>query len=59
MKYTLEVEQNEEGKLSMKSTNDGFNAFEVMGILAFKVEDVRRQINGEVEPDIIKRTVIE
>jgi hypothetical protein len=59
MKYTLEVERKEDGTTSMRSTNDGFNPLEILGLLAFKIEDVRKQMTGEVKPDIIKRTVIE
>jgi hypothetical protein len=59
MKYTLVVERNEDGKLSMRSTNDGFSVFELIGIHAFKMDDIRRQGLGEIKPDIISRTAIE
>lgn len=59
MKYILEVERNEDGATSMRSTNEGFNPLEILGLLAFKMDDTRRQMIGEIKPDVIKRTVIE
>jgi hypothetical protein len=59
MKYTLEVERTEDGKMAMKSTNDGFSVFELIGIHSFKMDDIRRQGLGEIKPDVVSRTVIE
>ena len=58
MKYILEVERNEDGATSMRSTNEGFNPLEILGLLAFKMDD-HRQMIGEIKPDVIKRTVVE
>lgn len=43
----------------LKRTNDGFNAFELMGILELSKDDIINQIKGNVKPDIIKRKLIE
>ena len=59
MKYTLEVERKEDGSISMRSTNEGFNPLELLGMLAFKMNETRKQMIGEIKPDVIKRTVIE
>lgn len=57
-KYRLAITLGENGKLDVSSSNDGFNAFELLGFLDFKANDIREQIKGNVKPDIIERTVI-
>ncbi len=57
-KYTLEM-LNVEGRFAFHSTNDGFNALELLGLLTWKQQDIISQINGDIEPDIVQRNVIE
>lgn len=57
-KYILEATVNEDGKLSIRSHNDGFSVLELLGIFSFKHEDVARQMKGEIKPDIIKRECV-
>lgn len=57
-RYTLKVEEVG-GVMSMNSRSDGFNAFELLGILYHKAHDIEKQLADEVKPDIIKREVIE
>ena len=57
-KYRLAVTLDENGDLDISSSNDGFNTFELLGFLQFKIEDVINQLNGKVKPDIIERMVI-
>ena len=55
--FILEVFEND-GKLSLKSQNDGFSAMEMYGFLEYKKTDIIRQLTGEVRPDIVKRSLV-
>lgn len=57
-KYALEITENEDKVLSFKSENDGFNAFELLGFLTIKKEDILKQVRGEIKPDTITRNVV-
>lgn len=57
-KYQLIVIETADGILNVEATNDGFNPFEVLGILEYKTADIREQIKGNIKPDIEKRIVI-
>lgn len=57
-KYVLEVTKKDDGNLQVNSTNDGFNAFELLGFFTLKQDDILKQIKGEINPNIISRTVI-
>jgi hypothetical protein len=46
-----------DGTTELKRTNDGFNSFELMGLLELSKDDIINQIKGNVKPDIIKRKV--
>lgn len=56
--YFMEISEDVDGVLSISATNDGFNAFEVLGLLTHRQQDVLKQIEGEINPDVISRTVI-
>lgn len=57
-KYILTVTQDENG-LDFSATNDGFHAFELIGFLEVKKQDIYLQIKGEIKPEIeFKRKVI-
>ncbi len=58
--YTIVLEKREDGN-HMTRTNDGFNAFELLGILKIAEDDVLKQIRNKAENeiDIIKRQVVE
>jgi hypothetical protein len=57
--YTIIVETTEDGN-QMTRTNDGFNAFELLGILEMAQDDILKQMKSkeEKEIDIIKRQVV-
>ena len=59
-KYTLQVIDNGDNgdKVTVMSLNDGFTAYEVLGLLDMKREDVIDQIKGNIKPDIIKREFV-
>lgn len=58
--YTIVLENKEDGN-HMTRTNDGFNAFELLGILKIAEHDVLNQIRNKAENEIkiIKRQVVE
>ena len=56
-KYVLEVTLDENG-LRVKSECDGFWGVEVLGFLEWKRDDVVRQLNREIRPDVIVRDII-
>ena len=57
--YTIILETTESGN-QMTRTNDGFNAFELLGILKIAENDVLNQIRNKAENEIdfIKRQVV-
>jgi len=57
--YTIIVETTEDGN-QMTRTNDGFNAFELLGILEMAQDDILKQMKNveEKEIDIIKRQIV-
>lgn len=46
-----------DGTTELCRTNNGFNVFELVGILEISKDDIINQIKGNVKPDIIKRKV--
>lgn len=53
-KFSIEfIDDN--GKLNINSKNDGFNAFEIIGFFKWKIDDIERQILGEIKPETVKR----
>lgn len=57
-KYTIE-EYEEDGQSILSRCNDGFDAIELLGLCEMTQIEILRQMQGEIKPDIIKRTVIE
>jgi hypothetical protein len=57
--YTIIVDTTEDGN-QMTRTNDGFNAFELLGILEMAQDDILKQMKNIEEKgiDIIKRQVV-
>jgi hypothetical protein len=57
--YTIVLEKKQDGN-HMTRTNDGFNAFELLGILKIAENDVLNQIRNKAENEIdfIKRQVV-
>jgi hypothetical protein len=59
--FTLTFELNdrvEKPKLVAKSTNEGFSPLELLGLLAWKMEDVKNQAIGNIKPDVVARTLL-
>lgn len=51
--YELVATATDDGNMNIVSHNDGFNAFELLGILDLKADDLRRQLRGELKPDVV------
>lgn len=57
-KFTLELKE-ENGTMSLTTSNDGFSALEICGLFAWKQNDIIAQIEGRIQPDIVKRNLIQ
>lgn len=58
--YTITQELLEDGRARMIRTNDGFNAYELVGMLQLTINDIQKQVLGEIKsPDIIERRLIQ
>lgn len=56
-RFVFEVTEID-GMVSFRSEGEGFNTFEALGFMLWKIEDIHQQIRGEVKPDIVERRVI-
>jgi hypothetical protein len=56
--YTIEFTETEEGT-QLRRVNDGFNPFELLGIIAIIKDELVEQMKGHMKPDVIKREVVE
>ena len=57
-KWIVEHITYSDGTTAISRTNDGFNAYELMGVLELSKDDIINQIKGNVKPEIIKRKII-
>lgn len=57
-KWAVELTDNGDF-VTLNRTNEGFTAYELLGILTQAKEDILKQMAGEIKPDIINRKVIE
>lgn len=56
--FKIEVSETKKGFL-YKSSNKGFTALEIIGLLSSKIHDIQHQMSGDVKPKIrYDRTVI-
>jgi hypothetical protein len=56
--YTIEEYTFNDGSVSMKRVNDGFTAFELLGLLGFVKDEILSQVKGYMTPDTVVRKVI-
>jgi hypothetical protein len=57
--YTINVEQDSSGLLKISKRCDGFTPLELLGLLSWAYADILEQMNGHVQPDIVKREFVE
>lgn len=55
--FTLTVEINEKGYSTISSLNEGFSPLELLGILTFKITDIYQQMQHQVPPPKVVRSV--
>lgn len=56
--YIIEFTIDRDGNSILRRVADGFNAFEILGLFDIARNEIIKQIEGEIKPDIIKREVI-
>ena len=54
--YTIQLETTD--KVKLIRINDGFNPYELLGLLEQIQLDIIEQLSGDVKPDIIERNII-
>lgn len=54
--YTIQLETTD--KVKLIRINDGFNPYELLGLLEQIQLDILQQLSGDVKPDIIERNII-
>lgn len=57
--WTVTQREFEDGTKEMHRLNDGFTAFELLGLSDFLSHEIRLQLLGQITPDSIKREFIE
>lgn len=57
--YTITVTEDQDGLKNMHRTNNGFDAFELLGLAQFISIEIKDQITGKYKPDTVKREVIQ
>jgi ArsR family metal-binding transcriptional regulator len=56
--YTIILTTYDDGKSSLKRTNNGFSAIELLGMTSLISLEVKEQLMGTITPDFIKREVV-
>ena len=56
--FTIEVKISDDGIFSTTRTNDGFNFYELLGILDHSIRDIIAKSSEGIKTDIIKRQII-
>jgi len=57
-KYTIELIENNDGTSILNRRNDGFNGYELLGIMEKIQLDILQQLAGNVKVDVVKREVV-
>ena len=57
-RYTIQLFLDEDSQCQLTRTNEGFNAYELLGLLERSQIDIIRQIEGLIKPDVIERKYI-
>jgi len=57
-RYTIEIEEDENGKSCVTRRAENFSAIELLGILEHTQMEIVKQMAGEIRPDKITREVV-
>lgn len=55
--YKIVLYDYEDGTSKLTRLNEGFNAFEILGILERAQQEIIDQISGRIKPTVIERKV--
>lgn len=55
--YTIEVFSDIGHQYNIKRTNDGFDAYQLLGILQMTIDDIKEQIKGNIKPNIVRNFI--
>ena len=56
--YTMSLNHYDDGKVELIRRNDGFDVFELLGLISLANNELAEQLRGNLKPDVIKREVI-
>lgn len=56
--YTIKYTHHQDGSTKLSRKSDGFNAFELLGLLDLTRGEIILQMQGNIKPDFIERQVI-
>jgi hypothetical protein len=57
-RYTIVEETLTDGTKSMQRINDGFTAFELLGMFAFINDEILMQVKGIMTPNTVRKEVV-
>lgn len=57
--YELKISLDENLKIIVDTKNCGFNSLELLGLLELKKEDIMRQLRGEMQPEYVRKVMID
>ena len=56
--YTLTMYLKDDLTLHINAKCDGFEALELLGLLAWKQNDILEQLGGKIKPDFVERKIV-
>jgi hypothetical protein len=56
--YLIEHIEYEDGSVKLRRTCDGFDAYQLMGLLELAQIEIKDQLKGMIKADVIERIVI-
>jgi hypothetical protein len=54
----MSLNHYDDGKVELIRRNDGFDVFELLGLISLANNELAEQLRGNLKPDVIKREVI-
>lgn len=57
--FEFRVERKSDGRIYFSSKGDGMTTMEVIGFLHWKLDDVLKQFQGQIQPEQIQRVRVE
>lgn len=57
-KWTIEIKSYDDGSFTLKRTNEGFTALELLGLIFKAQMEILDQISGKIKPTVTERIVV-